>query len=204
MFTPEVCIMMTAYMLGVMSPGPDFIMIVRNSAGSTRTIGLLTAAGLALGIFIHNTYSILGFGLFLNQYPIILQIVKYIGASYLAYIAYKCFRTRKPTTKHTTIEANTSTLTKWEAFRMGFITEITNPNAAFFIITLFSGVKGITILHFMICSALVASLTFCWYGFVAVALTHPPLQEKFIDYKHWINWAAGCFLIFFALQLVLN
>lgn len=202
-FTPEMILMITAYMLGVMSPGPDFVMIVRNSASSTRTTGLLTALGLATGIFVHNTYSILGFGLFLKQYPIILQVVKYIGASYLGYIAYQCFRVRKPTKSHKE-ETSGIALTHWQAFRMGFITDVSNPNAAFFIISLFAGIANIPMSHLLICSVLLAFLTFVWYGFVAVSLTHPPLQEKFIGYKHWINWVAGCFLIFFALRLILN
>jgi threonine/homoserine/homoserine lactone efflux protein len=203
-FTPEMILMITTYMAGVMSPGPDFVMIVRNSASSTRTTGIMTALGLASGIFIHNTYSILGFGLFLKQYPIILQVVKYIGASYLSYIAFQCFKARKSSKNSKTDHSPSAVLTNWQAFRMGFITDVSNPNAAFFIISLFSGIANIPMSHLLVCSFLLAGLTFAWYGFVAVSLTHPPLQEKFIGHKHWINWTAGCFLIFFALRLVLS
>ena len=203
-FTPEMMLiigMIGNYMLGVMIPGPDFVMIVRNSASNTRITGLATALGLASGSFIHNTYSILGFGLFLKQYPIILQIVKYVGASYLVYIAIQCFRARKSSDSHAKKEEEHTTITKWQAFRMGFITDISNPNAALFIISLFSGISNVPMSHLLLCSFLLVFLTFAWYGFVALALTHPPFQEKFLGHKHYINWVAGCCLILFALRL---
>lgn len=203
-FTPETMLiigMIGNYMLGVMIPGPDFVMIVRNSASNTRITGLVTALGLASGTLIHNTYSILGFGLLLKQYPIILQIVQYIGASYLAYIAIQCFRARKASDSHAKKEAQHNPISKWQAYRMGFITDISNPNAALFIISLFSGISNIPMYNLLLCSFLLVFLTFAWYGFVALALTHPPFQKKFLGYKHYINWVAGCCLILFSLRL---
>jgi threonine/homoserine/homoserine lactone efflux protein len=202
-FTPEMTAMIIVYMAGVMSPGADYVLILRNSAGSTRTIGFITALGLGAGILIHNTYSILGFGMFLNQYPIILKVIKYIGACYLTYIAVQCFRVR-PSSHTEKAKQKARTLTKTQAFRMGFLTEITNANAAFFIITLFSGVSTIPMTNLLICGVLLAALTVAWYGFVARVLTHPPFQAQFNHHKHWINWASGACLILFALRLALS
>ena len=203
LFTPEMMIMMTTYMLGVMSPGADYVLIIRNSAGNTRTIGFVTALGLGAGILIHNTYSILGFGLFLNQYPLVLKIIKYIGACYLAYIAFQCFRVR-PSVGTEKVKASAHGIHTRKAFRMGFLTEITNANAALFIITLFADVADSPMSSLIICSVLLATLTVAWYGFVAFVLTYKSFQSQFNHYKHWINWTSGACLTFFALRLVLN
>ena len=202
-FTSEMLVIGIPYMFGVMSPGADYVLIVRNSTISTRTTGLFTAIGLGFGIFIHNTYSILGFGLFINQYPIILKVIKYVGAAYLTYIAIQCFKARKQTVEKHAKEKH-HLITKQQAFRMGFIAEVTNASAAFFIITLFSDATKMPMTSLLLLGVFLAFLTAAWYGFVAFVLTYPRVQAKFDHYKHWINWAAGCCLVFFALRLVLK
>jgi threonine/homoserine/homoserine lactone efflux protein len=202
-FTPEVLLMMTNYILGVMSPGADYVLIIRNSSGNHRIVGFVTALGLGAGIFIHNTYSILGFGLFLNQYPLILKIIKYIGACYLAYIAFQCFRVR-PSVGSEKVKSPTHSISAKKGFRMGFLTQITNANASLFIITLFADVTDVPVPNLMLCSIILAACTVAWYGFVAFVLTYPRFQTKFNHYKHWINWASGACLTFFAIRLVLS
>ncbi|HLL37039.1 MAG TPA: LysE family transporter, partial [Streptomyces sp.] len=53
----------TITVLAVIAPGADFAMIVRNSYLYGRRTGLLGALGVAAGVLVHVTYTMLGVGL---------------------------------------------------------------------------------------------------------------------------------------------
>ena len=78
--------------LAVISPGGDFAMVTRNSYLHGRMAGIYTAIGIALAIWLHVAYSILGVRLLLQTSPILLQMVKTIGALYLLYIAWQTWQ----------------------------------------------------------------------------------------------------------------
>ena len=90
----EFIIIYTIFLLGAISPGPDFIMILRNSTGFGSKIGFKTALGISLGCFITLSYIFVGIGVVFNQFPIFKEIVKYIGALYLFYLGVKSLRYR--------------------------------------------------------------------------------------------------------------
>jgi threonine/homoserine/homoserine lactone efflux protein len=59
-YLPSIAALTVIQLLGVMSPGPDFAVVVRNSLIYTRRIGVLTAIGVSLGILVHLAYILLG------------------------------------------------------------------------------------------------------------------------------------------------
>src|SRR3990167_823924 len=56
-------------MIALISPGPDFAIVVRNSLIYSRKTGLFTALGIALGILVHVSYTLLGLGLVIAKNP---------------------------------------------------------------------------------------------------------------------------------------
>jgi threonine/homoserine/homoserine lactone efflux protein len=85
----EFIIIYTIFLLGAISPGPDFIMIIRNSTGFGSKVGFKTALGISVGSFITLSYIFVGMGVVFNQFPILKEIVKYAGALYLFYLGFK-------------------------------------------------------------------------------------------------------------------
>ena len=85
----EFIIIYTIFLLGAISPGPDFIMILRNSTGFGSKIGFKTALGISIGCLITLSYILVGVGAVFNQFPILKEIVKYVGALYLFYLGFK-------------------------------------------------------------------------------------------------------------------
>jgi threonine/homoserine/homoserine lactone efflux protein len=70
------------HLLAVMSPGPDFAMVLRNSLIYSRRVGILAAVGLGLGILLHVTYSLLGIGLIISQSILLFNIIKLLHAAF--------------------------------------------------------------------------------------------------------------------------
>ena len=77
--------------LAVISPGADFAIVTKNSYLYGRQIGILTALGIALGVLVHVSYTLVGVAVVLKFAPNFLTYIKYLGAFYLIYIGYKTF-----------------------------------------------------------------------------------------------------------------
>ena len=88
-YLKEFMVIYTIFLMGAVSPGPDFIMIVRNSTGFGIKIGFKTALCISIGCLITLSYILVGVGAVFNQFPILKEIVKYVGALYLFYLGFK-------------------------------------------------------------------------------------------------------------------
>ena len=126
------------HLLAVMSPGPDFIMTLRNSLLYSRKSGIYSAIGLGLGILVHVTYCLAGIALVISQSVIIFSLLKYLGAAYLLYIGIKSLRAKQSDTTEADLLTEKKDLTKRQAIRSGFITNATNPKATLFFLSLFT------------------------------------------------------------------
>src|SRR5689334_16017979 len=94
-YLPSIISIAALVMVAVISPGPDFAVVVKNSLIYSRKTALLTALGVALGNLVHVTYTLLGLGLLIGDYPWLLLGIKYCGASYLLYIGYNGLKAKK-------------------------------------------------------------------------------------------------------------
>jgi threonine/homoserine/homoserine lactone efflux protein len=52
---------LTALLIGAMSPGPSFVIVARNSIGLSRRDGLATALGMGIGGVFFSGIALLGF-----------------------------------------------------------------------------------------------------------------------------------------------
>jgi len=52
--------------LTIVTPGPDFLIVVKNSLSHSRLAGIMTAFGISTAIWVHISYSITGIGLIIS------------------------------------------------------------------------------------------------------------------------------------------
>lgn len=82
------------HFLALASPGPDFVMVVKNALGYGRSTGIRTAIGIGLGIGVHVLYCTFGLALIISKSIVAFSIIKRAGAAYLVYIGIKSLRAR--------------------------------------------------------------------------------------------------------------
>src|SRR5689334_11797987 len=73
----------------IMTPGPDMALVTRNALNAGSRAAVITAAGVALGIFGWALASALGVGLLLEQSAIAFTVLKLVGAAYLCYLGVR-------------------------------------------------------------------------------------------------------------------
>src|SRR6266498_2815947 len=77
-YIPIILTVALVHLLAVISPGPDFMMIARNSLIYSRKTGIYSAVGLGLGILVHVVYSLVGIGVLISHLFVFSKFV-YVG-----------------------------------------------------------------------------------------------------------------------------
>ena len=90
----ELIAVITITLLAIISPGPDFAMVTRNSLLQSRRAGVFTALGIGLGVLVHVAYTLVGVGLLIEQSPWLFNTLRLAGACYLIYLGVKMLRAR--------------------------------------------------------------------------------------------------------------
>lgn len=182
-------------MLAVISPGPDFAMVTWASLVGGRRAGLLAALGIACGVSVHVTYTVLGFGWVLQQGPELLMVLRYAGAGWLIWLGIQAFR--KPSAPGGVDSTKERALSGWSAWRSGLMCNALNPKTALFFIALFSqGVDPQTPVTLQIgFGVFIGGAHLVWFALVAVLLTHPRLTRGLLKARRRIEQGVGLCLI---------
>ena len=204
-FLAEFLTVAAIHLLAVMSPGPDFILISRNSLLYSRKVGIFSAVGLALGISVHISYSLVGIGFIISKSIVLFSILKFLGAGYLIYIGYKCLKA-KPQNEQLAQLQEKREMGKFAATRMGFLTNVLNPKASLFFFALFTQVispvtpKFIQVLY----GAEMSLMTFAWFAAVSLLLSHNIIKTRFTKIQHYVERSFGIILIGLGIKVALS
>ena len=202
-FMAEIIAVSSIAALMAVIPGADFIMVTRTSIRNGRWAGLYTTFGICLSIFIHATYSIAGLAVVIANSVWLFSIIKYLGGAYLVYIAWQLLTTRELLVNDQAIQSES--ISDFSALRLGFLSNILNPKAPIFFISIFTQVVSLTTpLIMQISYGLIIVLAhLIWFGSVALLLSHPSLLPRFNKHKQKIDKIAGIILILFSVKLSL-
>jgi threonine/homoserine/homoserine lactone efflux protein len=117
-----------------MSPGPDMLLIGSRSISQGRLAGFATLAGIQMGTYCHALAAALGLSELFVILPAAYDVVRYVGAAYLLFLAWQTFRSKG-------IKASTETQPSRDSvytmFRQGLFTNLLNPKMVLFVLALF-------------------------------------------------------------------
>lgn len=203
-YWPEFLTIVVAHLLAVVSPGPDFAVMLRQALCQSRRNALLSAVGVGAGILVHVTYSLLGIGLLIKQSVMLFSVLKVVGALYLAWIALQCLRARAGSIHVETGSAPEQS--PFAALRLGFLTNALNPKATLFFVALFSVVisPGTPLMVQAGYGIYMAVATGVWFALVAIFFTLPRVRQAFSRFGHWLDRIMGGVLLLLAAQLLLS
>jgi RhtB (resistance to homoserine/threonine) family protein len=204
----ELLLVAGIHLLAVMSPGPDFAMVMRNSLVYSRRTGILAATGLGLGILLHVTYSLLGIGLIISQSILLFNTIKLLGAAYLIYIGVKSLLSKRAGPSDETIVGPSSQkdISSLAAVRLGFLTNALNPKATLFFLALFTQVisPSTPLSMKLLYGAEMSIATFAWFAFVATVLTHKRVSNIFTGVRQQIERVFGVILVALGIKVALG
>ncbi|VTU39831.1 LysE family translocator [Variovorax sp. PBL-E5] len=196
-----------ALAVGVVSPGPSFVMVARTAVSLSRTEGVAAAIGMGIGGASFAIAALAGLQGLLLAIPQLYVLLKAAGGLYLAWLGVRIWLGAKQplalaTAQHAASAEGHPHFSR--ALLAGLATQISNPKTAIVYASVFaaflppaSGLGfGIAVV------AVVSLLETSWYTLVALALSARGPQQTYLRYKAWVDRAAGAVMVSLGLKLV--
>ncbi|MCP4641005.1 MAG: LysE family translocator [bacterium] len=111
-----------------LAPGPDNVFVVTQGLSRGRKAAMVTALGMCSGISVHTTAAALGVSAVFYSSALAFQVVKYAGAAYLIYLAYRAIREHRALVEQDPAHA----ISGFGLFKRGFLMNVLNPKVAMF------------------------------------------------------------------------
>ena len=110
-----------------LTPGPDMLFCLAQGMRAGPGAGVRAAAGISAGVMVHVTVAGLGLGALVAAAPQVFDLIRWLGAAYLVWVAWRTLRTPF---------ARDSAPTSTHPFRDGLVVNLANPKVILFVLAL--------------------------------------------------------------------
>ena len=198
-------LLMMICFIGMISPGPDFILVTKNAFFYPKRQALATALGIVTGCLFHATYCILGLAFIITQSIVLYTTIKYIGACYLIYLGLKGLKSKHSATIHQE-QSSIKNITVSKAYIEGVLCNALNPKLAVFLLSLFT--QFVSINASMSDKALVAGVfvtesAFYWPLLVLFLQSHK-VRVVFANFQAVLSRLFGGLLVYIGIRVMLS
>jgi len=187
----------------VLSPGPDLALVTRSLLAGGRRAGLLTALGIGAGATTWALVAAAGLATLLSTSPHLLDIIRWLGAGYLAWIGVRALltRPRSPAALEGAVEPQPGR--SFAAFRIGLISNLLHPGQVVFYTSMlpqFIDPDGDATLQALTLGGVFALIVVTWFSGYALVASRLPL-ERWDRITPILTRVTGVVLIGFAVRL---
>jgi threonine efflux protein len=186
--------------IALISPGPNTLVVSNLAANGSRRTAVCAALGITVVAGIWSSLAVLGVNAIFTAHHHLRMGVQVVGGCYLVHLALWFWRGGA-----TSSEVSPLQLSPIAAFRLGFITNLTNPKSVLF----FSSVLATGLpaepspLLLALAVILVTINAFVWHTFLALAFSHRRIQEAYARSRRAIGRTAGILLGAFGMRLLI-
>lgn len=114
-------------------PGPDNLFTLAQSIGKGKNAGIFTTLGLCTGLLVHISAATIGISAIIYHSTLAFTVVKYAGAAYLLFLAYKSFKE-----KGSSLDLETEDSLDYKSlYKKGIIMNLLNPKVSLFFLAFF-------------------------------------------------------------------
>ncbi|MCB5195452.1 LysE family translocator [Deefgea salmonis] len=196
-----------AHFIALLSPGPDFLLVVKSAVKNKKQVAIGVAIGIASANAVYIALCLIGVGAILASSIVIMMAIKLAGGVFLIYLAVMALKAKKSDYSFLANavdvkESNESTIAK--EFVTGFLSGILNPKNPLFYLSLFTLVlNGDVGLGFKIALGVwMALIVFLWDAFIILVLSHKDIRSIFNRSAFYVDKTAGVILGAFGLTLI--
>ena len=195
----------TTSVILALSPGPDNLFVMAQSARTGRIAGLFVTLGLATGLIGHTVAVAFGLAAIIRASTLAFTALKFSGAAYLLYLAWQAFRAGAATVKKEDVQA----FSRGNLYRRGIVMNITNPKVSLFFLAFLPQFadprRGSMMLQFFQLGGIFIMATIFVFGLISFIaggvgekFSNSPLAQKIV------NRIASAVFVGLALKLALS
>jgi len=199
----QIILLLGVLTLGLLSPGPDFFVVVRNSLGGTRARGLATVAGIITGLGAHTMLIAYGIGALPEAF---IRTLSVAGAAFLAWLGIRAL-VEGATEARRAAPSPVLRRGASSGFMEGLLCNLTNPKAFFFFVGVFAQVipPDATASKWRLILPLIVIVhgAVLW-SLIVLALQSAPVARQLARVQRWLPRCFGIALLFFAALVAID
>ena len=192
-----------AHFVALLSPGPDFFLLVGYAVRYRMRDSTGLCVGIAVGNGLYILLAIIGWGI-LRQLPLLFTIIELLGALYLLWIGSLLIRSRPQTL--TGADARSTCPGFGKQLLLGLGSSLLNPKNALFYLALMTALLGpsVTLLQQTMSGIWMTSVVLCWDLLIVMFIGLPQIQRRLSRGILWVERIAGGVLIIFGCAIALR
>jgi threonine efflux protein len=185
----------------LVTPGANTILISQLAASGHRGSACIASWGISIVAVIWAVLAILGVNALFAAHSQLRLAVQIMGGIYLCYVAFKLWRSGIAVG-----QPQSAQIAPWAAFRLGFLTNATNPKAPLFFGSVFATALPADSHSLLPVAAvtLVFVNALAWHTFLAVAFSHPRVQAGYDRQRKLLNRVASLVIGAYGLRLLIT
>ena len=152
------------HVAALLSPGANVLLVSQLAASDRTRSAMFAALGVTAGAAIWATCAVLGVNAVFLAFPKLRVALQIAGGLYLLYIAFRLWHSSSPP-----LVGSASSMSRSGAFRLGLLTNITNPKSALFFGSVFAAsfpaAPSLSLQAAAV--AMVVANALCWHALLA-------------------------------------
>lgn len=193
-----------AHFLALLSPGPDFLLILRASLNGGMRRAWPVCAGIAAANAVHIAGALSGVTL-LRQSSLLFVLWRWAGCAYLAWLGWRFLHSMGQLPQPDMQGGVAGSASAWGECRRGFLSGILNPKNAMFYASLFALVIARSTPGWVQAAygVWMVLAVLAWDLLVASAVGRPAVVRRFARHVGKVERATGALLMGLAAALLL-
>ena len=176
------------HVAALLSPGANVLLVSQLAASDHARSARYAAFGITLGALIWSTSAVLGVHAFFVAFPALRTGLQVVGGVYLLYVASRLWRSSA-----VALSGEQPAVGALAAFRLGFLTNITNPKSALFFGSVFAaGFPAAPSPLLQLCAVLmIVTNALCWHCLLAWLFSRPRVRAAYAGARTTANRVAS-------------
>ena len=191
-----------ALFIGVISPGPSFVLVARTAIAVSRRDGLAAAAGMGLGGVFFGALALAGLTAVLASVERLYLGLRVLGGAYLVYLGVAIWR--GATQKIVVTATADGTANPARSFMLALTTQVSNPKTAIVYASVFAALLPPSLPGwiYIVLPLLIFAIETSWYAVVALLFSAERPRAAYLHSKIWIDRLAGAVMGLLGLRLI--
>lgn len=178
------------------SPGPDMLLLLKNAVNHPLRAGLWTVAGIVVGLTVHTTLALTGVSLIIRDSANAARILNLCGGLYLGWLAWQLLSSvaRKPLVAQAErLAAGEIQLHHHSAFMQGLVTNLLNPKAALFLLSMVASYAGpeSSLTQKLAFAGIILGQALVFWSLFVWLLKRPQVRGRYLEAERTLNLLFG-------------
>ena len=173
----------------MLSPGANVLLVTQLAASDRTRSAVFAALGVTLGAGIWAGSAVLGINALFQAFPALRLALQMAGGLYLLYVASRLWRSGITAAS----SSATAPVSALAAFRLGFLTNITNPKSALFFGSVFASAfpQHPDALLQVSAVAMIVANVLCWHLLLAFLFSRDRVRATYARSRNAANRIAS-------------